>query len=249
MNIVQPWPFGSFSACWTSHLRPPVALHGKRACHLTEDRYFLPSNYRRISLEARFLLSSRPMTNRTEFHVRYRRCRQVVKNGLLLVGLTYLAAAQTVAPLTSFGHSEDVIVCNEVNRCTSEFINGLHFRELSSNGLLVAASAISSEGQYPGVLISVRNDTGKPLDVLPDEFTFDVFEPKRRTLRRIIPEQVAHSSGQGRWYSSIMKNALKENTLAPGQVLAGIVYFERIKKVKKSTLNVTISGTTFQFPL
>ena len=146
--------------------------------------------------------------------------------------------------------SPRTILCDEAHGCSHQFMNGLGVEIITDNGLVIAAGPDS--GILPSKFISmsviVTNHTSAAIDVIPSEISLEVVEPKEKTLHPIAPDRVARTVNHGDVYLSIMKMALKSNTVDPGQSVAGSVFFEGGKKAKRAYLLVYIAGTVYEFP-
>lgn len=47
---------------------------------------------------------------------------------------------------------------------------------------------------------------------------------------------------------TIQTTALRANTVLPGQMIIGVVYYEHEKHIAKAVLTVVVGGETFEFP-
>jgi TPR repeat protein len=152
--------------------------------------------------------------------------------------------------------SRTTIVCDESRVCTHKFLNGVYYKVISANGLVIAAGGWANDAvgglvrgvRYKSALVSLTNNSTTPIDVLPADFIVGVNQPKERTLKYLPPMKIAKAETHIDSALSIMKTALRANTISPGESVSGYVYFEGDKKAKDFHLQIPIAGITYDFP-
>jgi hypothetical protein len=142
----------------------------------------------------------------------------------------------------------NTVYCDEAHGCTHRFTNGKKFKIISAGGMVLAVGLDEDFLPYMCATAIVYNNTAAPVDVIPKDFALGVIEPRQKALYYVVPEKVAKSLNRGNFYDSIMKMALKESTVDPGQSITGSVFFESETKARLFHLRITIAGTVYEFP-
>ncbi len=147
--------------------------------------------------------------------------------------------------------SPKTILCDEANGCTHQFRNGKNLEIISASGVSIWVEFEQGfSKRYLVALVALQNNTSSPLDVVPNQFSVLVAEPKQQMFHSVPIEKVAKTedNSSGNLYSVIMNNGLRANTIAPGQSIKGFVFFEGGKKARVFRLRIYASGTVYEFP-
>jgi hypothetical protein len=144
--------------------------------------------------------------------------------------------------------SNMVITC-EVATCQHRWLQGNDFIILHSDDASVAV-AVDHESFDPKKFISltvaVSNTGDHPIDVVPSEAWIGVDTPKKDRLPYVQPETVAK---EVRDYSTVMKLAMKANTIDKGQNNVGTIFFKANKKAHSARLILTVGLHIFLVPI
>jgi hypothetical protein len=110
--------------------------------------------------------------------------------GLLLLSAlsTSLASAQSPNSL-----GPKTIACNEATGCTHRIIDGIAYKYISANGLVIGAGMVN-DGSHIRAIIGISNNTQGPIDIIPSSFLVEALSPKQKTLKFMPPEKIAKSA-------------------------------------------------------
>jgi hypothetical protein len=228
----------------------------------------------------------------------------VFLSSVLAIVLAGIALAQTPAPISvrwqSDARNSDWVVRN-----------GLEIVMLGQDGLTVKV-ALTGRDPRQVALVSVTNQTGQRIELLPSRMTLDLVEPKHKTFRYLDPDALAAKvrqvspwvyifgamammGTQTSWTSgtvggqrvnlrttthdqaaedralnniemeqerkaaeasNIQSEGLRENTLLPGESVAGAVFFAAPKGYEgdyeqrklETVLTIPVGDYVFEFP-
>lgn len=110
-------------------------------------------------------------------------------------------------------------------------------RSIGQDGVALIAT-INRRDDFIWADVSISNKSQRKIDVDPKSFTLNDPSTAQPLLHYRAPTDEAS-----------LNRALTENTLMPGQNVAGAVFFERDKKARDVVLRIPLSGVTFDVPL
>ena len=228
--------------------------------------------------------------------------------------LVFLSCVLAIVPATALAQTPPPTVVRwQSDARNSDWVvrNGLEIVMLGQDGLTVKV-ALTGRDPRQVALVTVTNQTGQRIELLPSRMTLDLVEPKHKTFRYLDPDALAAKvrqvspwiyifgamammGTQTSWTSgtvggqrvnlsttthdqaaedrvrndiemeeerkaaeasNIQREGLRENTLLPGESVAGAVYFAAPKHYDKdyrtgklrAVLRVPVGDYVFEFP-
>ena len=115
--------------------------------------------------------------------------------------------------------------------------DGRIVRSIERDGV-AATATVNRRDDLIWADVTISNGSNRKLDFDPQTFTLNDPSTAQPLLHYRTPTD-----------ASSLNRALTENTLMPGQNIAGAVFFERDKKARDVVLRIPLSGVTFDVPL
>jgi len=228
--------------------------------------------------------------------------------------LVFLSCVLAIVPATALAQTPPPTVVRwQSDARNSDWVvrNGLEIVMLGQDGLTVKVALTGREPRQVA-LVTVTNQTGQRIELLPSRMTLDLVEPKHKTFRYLDPDALAAKvrqvspwiyifgamammGTQTSWTSgtvggqrvnlsttthdqaaedrvrndiemeeerkaaeasNIQREGLRENTLLPGESVAGAVYFaapkgyegDYEKRKLETVLRIPVGDYVFEFP-
>jgi len=130
--------------------------------------------------------------------------------------------------------TQTTILCDEAAGCSHEFIDGLKYKIITNDNASVSV-AISSNGKYARVSVSITNKSATPIDVLPDQFGLMETAPKNQALAYVSYEKIVRSDERRAGWA----NAL--NSFGAGMATQQVT----TQTTSSGTVNATSSDGTY----